>query len=90
MLDRKTFSLNLLACHRCAGGATSPGQIVACPDDGKPCVGHAQAGECPRALLRKVPPLPPQQIPDDFDPAQEVRRMRAGGCCGKPSASDGE
>lgn len=26
-----------------------------------------------------------QQIPADFDPEQERRRMRQGGCCGTPS-----
>lgn len=27
-------------------------------------------------------PLPLQEIPDDFDPEQERRRMQQGGCCG--------
>ena len=27
----------------------------------------------------------PQPIPADFDPAQEARRMRQGGCCGQAS-----
>ena len=26
-----------------------------------------------------------QEIPDDFDPEQERRRLKAGGCCGKPA-----
>ncbi len=30
---------------------------------------------------------PPMPIPDDFDPLVEVRRLKAGGCCGKPSTA---
>lgn len=28
----------------------------------------------------------PYQIPADFSPAVEVRRLKSGGCCGKPSS----
>lgn len=31
---------------------------------------------------RQMPP--PERIPADFDPAHERRRLKAGGCCGKP------
>lgn len=30
---------------------------------------------------------PPERIPDDHDPVVERRRLRAGGCCGKPAAA---
>lgn len=34
----------------------------------------------------KPEPLPPQTMPDDFDPQTEARRMKQGGCCGQASA----
>jgi hypothetical protein len=34
--------------------------------------------------LGEPPTMPLQQIPDDFDPEEEKRRLRQGGCCGPP------
>lgn len=35
-----------------------------------------------RAMKLPKRSLPIQRIPDDFDPDQERRRLRQGGCCG--------
>lgn len=37
----------------------------------------------PRRVMR-----PPEEIPDDHDPAKEQRRMRQGGCCGGGSKTE--
>lgn len=34
------------------------------------------------------PNRPPQPMPEGFDPQQEARRMKHGGCCGQPSDGD--
>lgn len=48
--------------------------------------------EALKAKYRKAPPmvtgLPAEDL-SGFDPEEELRRLRAGGCCGKPSVADG-
>lgn len=57
-----------------------------CSKDGKPITEHVALRQCPEHLFDS-PRLsrPPEKVPDDFDPAQEQRRMQQGGCCGKAS-----
>jgi hypothetical protein len=48
-------------------------------DEAGNAVGHASfAAATPK-------PRKPETMPDDFDPETESRRMKQGGCCGKPS-----
>ena len=35
--------------------------------------------------FKVLEPRPPQAIPDDFNINTERRRLKQGGCCGKPS-----
>jgi len=53
------------------------------------CVGVVEfdgGGKVIRSECRVKPePLPPQRMPEGFDPAQEARRMKQGGCCGQAS-----
>jgi hypothetical protein len=94
-----SFTLQqLLACHTGAHCATCRDHDGGRDFRASAC---AKASDAPAdapdfaCLLPKTKPWgwtpgmtiqrPPEPIPDDYDPETERRRMRQGGCCGKPS-----
>lgn len=66
----------LTICARC-----DKVQPMTCGADGLTLVAHVSRPYCPLGKF-------PAEIPDDFDPEEERRRMKSGGCCGTPSAAD--
>lgn len=53
----------------------------ACGFSGKPLIWHVWKNYCPLGKF-------PAEIPQDFSPIEEIRRMKSGGCCGKPGTDE--
>lgn len=71
---------NVMLCQRCIRRQRRCAGPCKCTVNGKDIIDNARTG-CPLGYYGTAPYL----IPDDFDPEQERRRLRQGGCCGSPS-----
>lgn len=77
-------------CSRCDFACAKPRRgPCACTVDGIDILVHIEKRDCPKGFhTNAAMPImpPPMPIPEGFDVEQERRRMKQGGCCGKPSA----
>lgn len=87
-----TEAQRLQICRACKHSPSRCYGPCTCDMDMRDITAHAKYDYCPLQKFGNgarpeglFVSLPPQPIPDDFDPEQERRRMQQGGCCGSPS-----
>lgn len=84
---RDSYNYHMISpstCLRCPHVQPPPyAGPCACTIDGRDILDHQATGDCPKGFA-DAGPMPSLPIPADFDPQQELRRLKQGGCCSPP------